>query len=127
MASDRFTPRPRVDPAPGDRAVDRWPALEAGLLDLLSGCSQIVEIGRETFGRPRSLVYRAAEAVVIHFDDRLGRLPAHRIALLPPDLSLGAVTRTRNILSHDDHAAREDIEWDVIEQPIPQVIAALVR
>jgi uncharacterized protein with HEPN domain len=36
------------------------------------------------------------------------------------------VRRTRNILSHDYRAARKDIVWDVIEQRIPQVIAALL-
>lgn len=45
-----FTPRPRIDPSSGTRSVDRWPAIEAGLLDLLSECSQIVELGREAFG-----------------------------------------------------------------------------
>lgn len=84
-----FTPRPRIDPRSGARSVDRWPAIEAGLLDLLSECSQI--------------------------------------ELLPPDLSLAAVRRTRKILSHDYRAARKDIVWDVIEQRIPQVIVALVR
>lgn len=122
-----FTPRPRIDPSSGTHAVDRWPAIEAGLLDLLSECSQIVQLGRDAFGEQRSLTYRAAEAVIIHFDDLLGRLPADRIALLPPDLSLAAVRRTRNILSHDYRAARKDIVWDVIEQRIPQVIVALVR
>lgn len=125
--TEAFTPRPRVAQGQRTDPVDRWPALEAGLLDLLSECSQIVELGRATFGQPRSLTYRAAEAVIIHFDDLLGRLPADRTALLPPDLSLAAVRRTRNILSHDYRAARKDIVWDVIEQRIPQVIAALVR
>ncbi|KQS08877.1 DUF86 domain-containing protein [Curtobacterium sp. MCLR17_007] len=126
MERESFTPRPRVDPTAKDGGVDRWPALESGLLDLLSECSQIVELGRDAFGQPRSLTYRAAEAVVIHFDDLLGRLPADRIARLPSDLSLAAVRRTRNILSHDYRAARKDIVWDVIEQRIPQVIVTLI-
>lgn len=82
-------------------SVDRWPAIEASLLDLLSECSQIVEVGRDAFEQPRSLTYRVAEAVIIHFDDLLGRLPA-------------------------DRAARKDVVWDVIEQRVPQVIVALV-
>lgn len=126
MERETFTPRPRVEPTTGDGGIDRWPAIEAGLLDLLSECSQIVELGRDAFERPRSLTYRAAEAVVIHFDDLLGRLPGERLDRLPTDLSLTAVGRTRNILSHDDRAARKDIVWDVIEQRIPQVIVTLI-
>jgi len=104
----------------------RWPSLEAAFLDLLGECSMIVEHGREAFEAPRSLTYRAAEAVIIHFEDLLGRLPAPRAALLPTDLSLAAVRRTRNILSHDYRKARKDIVWDVIEHRIPAVILVLV-
>lgn len=86
----------------------------------------IVEHGWDAFDAPRSLTYRAAEAVVIHFDDLLGRLPAPRAAMLPPDLSLTAVRRTRNILSHDYRKARKEIVWDVIEHRIPAVIIAIV-
>ncbi|WP_416393985.1 MULTISPECIES: HepT-like ribonuclease domain-containing protein [unclassified Curtobacterium] len=86
----------------------------------------IVEHGREEFETKRSLTYRAAEAVIIHFDDLLRRLPAARVERLPAGLSLAAVRRTRNILSHDYRKARKDIVWDVIEQRIPSVIIALV-
>lgn len=86
----------------------------------------IVEQGQAAFEAPRSLTYRAAEAVVIHFDDLLGRLPVERRALLPEGLSLAAVRRTRNILSHDYRKARKDIVWDVIEHRIPAVILAVV-
>ncbi|MDP4332386.1 DUF86 domain-containing protein [Curtobacterium sp. A7_M15] len=86
----------------------------------------IVEHGREEFEAQRSLTYRAAEAVIIHFDDLLGRLPGARSDRLPAGLSLAAVRRTRNILSHDYRKARKDIVWDVIEQRIPSVILALV-
>ncbi|PYY35480.1 hypothetical protein DEJ25_10490 [Curtobacterium sp. MCPF17_011] len=79
------------------------------------------------FEAPRSLTYRAAEAVVIHFDDLLGRLPEDRLGRLPGGLSLAAVRRTRNILSHDYRAAQKSIIWDVVEQRIPAVIAALVE
>jgi hypothetical protein len=124
--SESFSPRPRAGARPEASAVDRWSAIEEGLLDLLAECAQIVDLGRATFVEPRSLTYRAAEAVVIHFDDLLGRLPEDRIGRLPAGLSLPAVRRTRNILSHDYRAARKDIVWDVIEQRIPQVIAALL-
>jgi uncharacterized protein with HEPN domain len=121
---ERFRPRPRT--AGDTSGADRWPGIEAALLDLLAECSSIVEHGRDAFEAPRSLTYRAAEAVVIHFDDLIGRLPADRSARLPQDLSLVAVRRTRNILSHDYRAARKSIIWDVVEQRIPAVIAALV-
>ena len=121
--SGGFSPRPRA--LPHDE-VDRWPGLEAAFLDLLAECSTIVEHGRDAFEAPRSLTYRAAEAVVIHFDDLLGRLPEDRVGRLPDGLSLTAVRRTRNILSHDYRAAQKSIIWDVVEQRIPAVIAALV-
>jgi hypothetical protein len=121
----QFTPRPRVDA--DDVAQDeRWPALETAFLDLLGECSMIVEHGRKAFDAPRSLTYRAAEAVVIHFDDLHGRLPDARAAMLPRGLSLTAVRRTRNILSHDYRKARKEIVWDVIEHRIPAVIIAIV-
>ncbi len=63
---------------------------------------------------------------MIHFDDLLGRLPPDRVALLPADLSLAAVRRTRNILSHDYRQARKDIVWDVVEHRTPAVILAVV-
>lgn len=122
--AERFSPRPRIVPGGG---VDRWPGLEAALLDLLAECSSIVEHGRAVFEAPRSLTYRTAEAVVIHFDDLLGRLPEDRLGRLPGGLSLAAVRRTRNILSHDYRAAQKSIIWDVVEQRIPAVIAALVE
>ncbi|MFJ3381188.1 HepT-like ribonuclease domain-containing protein [Curtobacterium sp. NPDC090217] len=121
-----FTPRPRVDPARAGSTIDRWPALEASLIDLLSECAQIVEHGPDAFMANRSLTYRAAEAVIIHFDDLLSRLPTDRSALLPADLPLASVRRTRNILSHDYRAAQKNIVWDVIEQRIPQAIIAIV-
>lgn len=121
-----FTPRPRVDPARAGSTIDRWPALEESLIDLLSECAQIVDLGRDAFKADRSLTYRAAEAVIIHFDDLLGRLPTHRAALLPADLPLASVRRTRNILSHDYRSAQKNIVWDVIEQRIPQAITAIV-
>jgi hypothetical protein len=123
-SADRFNPRPRV-PAPTDGA-DRWPALQAAFLDLLAECSAIVEHGRPAFEAPRSLTYRAAEAVVIHFDDLVGRLPEDRVQRLPAGLSLTAVRHTRNILSHNYRAARKAIIWDVVEQRIPAVIIALL-
>ncbi|PZE75397.1 MULTISPECIES: HepT-like ribonuclease domain-containing protein [unclassified Curtobacterium] len=123
---DQFAPLPRVTPDARSTARDRWPAVRAGLLDLLAECSAIVEHGQREFNAPRSLTYRAAEAVIIHFDDLIGRLPPERAALLPPDLSLAAVRRTRNILSHDYRAARKDIVWGVIEHRVPAVIIALV-
>lgn len=86
----------------------------------------IVEHGYESFAASRSLTYRAAEAVIIHFDDLLGRLPADRSSRLPADLSLASVRRTRNILSHDYRQARKDIVWDVVEHRIPAVILAVV-
>ncbi|TCK63596.1 HepT-like ribonuclease domain-containing protein [Curtobacterium sp. PhB136] len=95
-------------------------------MDLLSECAQIVELGRDAFSAPRSLTYRAAEAVIIHFDDLLGRLPDDRAARLPSALSLAAVRKTRKILSHDYRSARAEIVWDVIEQRIPQVILAVI-
>jgi uncharacterized protein with HEPN domain len=121
---ERFSPRPRVSATDG---IDRWPGLETALLDLLAECSLIVEHGRAEFEAPRSLTYRAAEAVIIHFDDVISRLPEDRAGRLPSGLSLSAVRRTRNILSHDYRAARKSIIWDVVEQRIPAVIAALVR
>jgi hypothetical protein len=124
--SESFSPRPRTGPNLDASTVDRWPAIEEGLLDLLAECAQIVDLGRAAFVEQRSLTYRAAEAVVIHFDDLLGRLPDDRVGRLPAGLSLPAVRRTRNILSHDYRAARKDIVWDVIEQRIPQVIEALL-
>lgn len=86
----------------------------------------IVEHGRDEFEAARSLTYRAAEAVVIHFDDLLGRLPGSRVGRLPAGLSLAAVRKTRNILSHDYRKARKDIVWEVIENRIPAVILAVV-
>lgn len=121
----RFTPQQRVDRDSADSA-DRWPSLQASFFDLLAECSQIVERGRIEFDAARSLTYRAAEAVIIHFDDLLGRLPADREARLPTDLSLAAVRKTRNILSHDYRQARKEIVWDAIEHRIPAVILALV-
>ena len=123
--SPRFIPRPKN--TRGAEPLDRWPSLRDALLELLAECSSIVEHGRDEFDAQRSLTYRAAEAVVIHFDDLLGRLPADRIALLPAGLSLAAVRRTRNILSHDYRRARKDIVWDVIESRIPAVIIAIVE
>lgn len=126
MISDsHFTPRTRVDAGPVGED-ERWPSLETAFLDLLGECSMIVEHGRDEFDAPRSLTYRAAEAVVIHFDDLLGRLPDTRAAMLPRGLSLTAVRRTRNILSHDYRKARKEIVWDVIEHRIPAVIIAIV-
>jgi uncharacterized protein with HEPN domain len=122
----RFVPRPRVDQREVSDA-DRWPALRAALLDLLAECSAIIALGRAAFDQQRSLSYRAAEAVVIHFDDLLERLPSDRIGLLPQELSLSAVRRTRNILSHDYRRATKDIVWDVIENRIPAVILAVVE
>ncbi|WP_284760942.1 hypothetical protein [Curtobacterium sp. MEB011] len=78
----RFTPRPRNDRDPG-ALEERWPSLQASFLDLLAGCSMIVEHGRSEFDATRSLAYRAAEAVIIHFDDLLGRIPQDREARLP--------------------------------------------
>nr|WP_246276463.1 HepT-like ribonuclease domain-containing protein [Curtobacterium albidum] len=46
--------------------------------------------------------------------------------MLPADLSLAAVRRTRNILSHDYRRARKEIVWDVVEHRIPAVILAVV-
>ncbi|MFJ3035559.1 HepT-like ribonuclease domain-containing protein [Curtobacterium pusillum] len=46
--------------------------------------------------------------------------------MLPRGLSLTAVRRTRNILSHDYRKARKEIVWDVIEHRIPAVIIAIV-
>ena len=86
----------------------------------------IVEHGREAFDAPRSLTYRAAEAVIIHFDDLLGRIPESRTARLPAGLSLAAVRKTRNILSHDYRKARKEIVWDVIEHRIPAIILLIV-
>jgi len=86
----------------------------------------IVEHGRDEFEAARSLTYRAAEAVVIHFDDLLGRLPGSRVRKLPAGLSLAAVRKTRNILSHDYRKARKDIVWEVIENRIPAIILAVV-
>lgn len=91
MSDERFRPRPR-DPHTAD--LDRWPAVRDGLLDLLAECSMIVDRGRSEFDEARSLTYRADEAVVIQFDDLLGRLPDDRLAMLPADLSLAAVRRT---------------------------------
>lgn len=122
----RFTPRPRADGDPDGAVHERWPSLQDSFLDLLAECSMIVERGRDEFGAPRSLTYRAAEAVVIHFDDLLGRVPLDREARLPSDLSLAAVRKTRNILSHDYRKARKEIVWDAIEHRIPAVILALV-
>lgn len=86
----------------------------------------IVEHGRAEFDATRSLTYRAAEAVIIHFDDLLGRLPEPRVSRLPAGLSLAAVRKTRNILSHDYRKARKEIVWDVIEHRIPAIVIALV-
>lgn len=63
---------------------------------------------------------------MIHFDDLVGRLPTDRAALLPEGLSLAAVRRTRNILSHDYRKAKKEIVWDVIEHRIPAVIIAIL-
>jgi len=122
--TDRFVPRARVVP---QDTIDRWPGLEAALFDLSAECASIVEHGRDAFEAPRSLTYRAAEAVIIHFDDLLGRLPEDRISRLPSGLTLSAVRRTRNILSHDYRAERKSIIWDVVEQRIPAVIMALTQ
>lgn len=121
--TERFQPVPRVAE---EEEVERWPALRAAFLDLLAECSEIVERGRSAFDVPRSLTYRAAEAVIIHFDDLVGRLPADRAELLPEGLSLAAVRRTRNILSHDYRKAKKEIVWDVIEHRIPAVIIAIL-
>lgn len=123
-SADHFSPRPRV-PAPRDGA-NRWPALQAAFLGLLAEGSAIVEHGRPAFEAPRSLTYRAAEAVVSHFDDLVGRLPEDRVQRLPTGLSLTAVRHTRNIRSHNYRAARKAIIWDVVEQRIPAVIIALL-
>lgn len=123
MSDERFRPRPR-DPHTAD--LDRWPAVRDGLLDLLAECSLIVDRGRSEFDEARSLTYRAVAPVVIHFDDLLGRLPDDRLAMLPADLSLAAVRRTRNILSQDYRRARKEIVWDVVEHRIPAVILAVV-
>ncbi|MFJ4294777.1 HepT-like ribonuclease domain-containing protein [Curtobacterium sp. NPDC089689] len=121
--TDRFRPAPRSEP---EQRHERWSALQEAFLDLLAECSDIVEHGRPAFDAPRSLTYRAAEAVVIHFDDLVGRLPDDRAARLPEGLSLAAVRRTRNILSHDYRKAKKDIVWDVIEHRIPGVILAVL-
>lgn len=64
--------------------------------------------------------------MVIHFDDLLGRLPGPRAERLPEDLSIAAVRKTRNILSHDYRSARKEVVWDAVEHRIPAVIVALV-
>jgi len=125
MPAPRFTPRPRNDRDP-TALEERCPSLQASFIDLLAERSIIVEHGRSEFDAARSLAYRAAEAVIIHFDDLLGRIPQDREARLPSDLSLAAVRKTRNILSHDYRKARKDIVWDAIEHRIPVVILALV-
>lgn len=121
----RFTPRQRVDRDSADSA-DRWPSLQASFLDLLAECSMIVEHGRRQFDGAHSPTYRAAEAVIIHFEDLLGRIPEDREARLQSDVSLAAVRKTRNILSHDCRKARKEIFWDAIEHRIPAVILALI-
>jgi uncharacterized protein with HEPN domain len=123
---DAFVRRPRTDPSEDTAAPGRKPGLEEALADLLAECSQIVEFGRDRFVEPRSLTYRAAEAVVIHFDDLLDRLPPELSTLLPADLERHRVRATRNVLSHDYRAANKRIVWDAIEHRIPAAISRLL-
>lgn len=90
-----MTPRTR-DVRPEPPAVDRWPAVRSAFSDLLAECEDIGGRGRAAFDAPRSLTYRAAEAVVIHFADLVEhRLPKARPALVPTELPLQAMRTTR--------------------------------
>ncbi|KQO62844.1 hypothetical protein ASF23_07925 [Curtobacterium sp. Leaf261] len=122
---DQFRLVPRND-SPAEAPPDRWPAVRAALDGLRTECLAIVHAGRTEFDREHSLTYRAAEAVIIHFDDLLGRLPAEEAVRLPDDLSPAAVRRTRNILSHDYRSAKRSIVWDVVADRIPSVIDTLL-
>ncbi len=55
------------------------------------------------FDAQRILTYRAAQALIIHLDDLVGRLPA------------GPGT-----------TAKKEIVWDVVEHRIPAVITAIL-
>jgi uncharacterized protein with HEPN domain len=117
--------RPSRDAA--GRHVDRWPEIRAALADLLAECEEITSRGRAEFDAPRSLTYRAAEAVVIHFGDLVERrLPEDRRASVPADLPLHAVRTTRNILSHNYRDADRGIVWRVIEGDIPRALRAIL-
>jgi len=122
----QMTPRTR-DVRPDPPAVDRWPAVRSAFSDLLAECEDIGGRGRAAFDAPRSLTYRAAEAVVIHFADLVEhRLPKARPALVPTELPLQAMRTTRNILAHNYRSADKDMVWNVVQTEIPRIIRAML-
>lgn len=124
---ERFRIVPRARSGVDGARVDHWTAIRDALDDLHTECSAIEAIGRPAFDAPHSLSYRAAEAVVIHFDDLLARLQSEHAARLPADLEPSAVRRTRNILAHNYRAANTAIVWDAVTSRIPDVIARLLE
>jgi uncharacterized protein with HEPN domain len=125
---DRFQMTPRREGASRKRPeLDRWPAVREALEDLLAECEAITAQGRDLFDAPRSLTYRAAEAVVIHFGDLIeSRIPADRTGTIPADLPLPAVKTTRNILSHNYRVADKAIVWAVISHQIPSALRSIL-
>ena len=123
-----FQMTPRREGTPRRRPeLDRWPAVREALEDLLAECEAITAQGRDVFDAPRSLTYRAAEAVVIHFGDLIeSRIPADRSGTIPAELPLPAVKTTRNILSHNYRAADKTIVWIVISEQIPAALRSVL-
>jgi uncharacterized protein with HEPN domain len=125
--SFRMVPRRRDGSAEVTRPIDRWPAVREALEDLLAECDEIRAAGQAAFDAPRSLTYRAAEAVVIHFGDLVRhRIPAERAETIPASLPLSAVETTRNILSHNYRAADKAIIWHVISVEIPDALREIL-
>lgn len=121
-------PRRRASERTAHGRTDRWGAIREALDDLLAECEAIVEQGQATFDAPRSLTYRAGEAVIIHFGDLIKeRMPADRRATIPADLHLPAVETTRNILSHNYRDADKTIIWSVVSEHIPRALRQILE
>ena len=128
---ERFAAIPRSAPKASmgpDAVIDRWPAVRSALEEMLGECAQIMENGKDEFFRSGSLTYRAAEAIIVHFQDIIEtRLPDARKDAVAAMLPLAAVRRTRNIVAHNYLAADKAIIWSVINNDIPAGIRAILK
>lgn len=124
----RFVIVPRSAPdAYETGGVDHWPAVRDALEEMLAECEDIVERGENEFNRPRSLTYRAAEAVIIRFDDIISnRIPTDRKDTVPTFLPIPAVNRTRNIVTHNYRAADKKVTWVGMTKHIPEAIREIL-
>jgi hypothetical protein len=126
-ASKRFTAIPRTSQDSSSTSVDRWPAVRDALRELLVECGSVTSAGKAEFLRGGSLTYRAAEAIIIHFDDIVrARLTDERRAAVKLEIPYSAIATTRNIIVHDYLEADREISWNVMVGHIPDAIRAIL-